>query len=80
MSTFLPFQLSQQALAAFEDIAPGGFEIAGVPRVGHIADTIREVQELVDLLLRVAASDSHYILRIINRGYFRVLTSNSLRI
>ena len=33
----------QQALAAFEDIAPGGFEIAGVPGVGHIADTVCEV-------------------------------------
>ena len=80
MSTFLPFQLSQQALAAFEDIAPGGFEIAGVPRVCHIADTVCEVKEFMDLLLWVAASDSHYIFRIINRGYFRVLTSNSLRI
>ncbi len=67
-------------MASFEDIAPGGFEIAGIPGVGHIADTVCEVKEFMDLLLRVAASDSHYILRIINRGYFRVLTSNSLRI
>ena len=43
MSTFLPFQLSQQALAAFEDIAPGGFEIAGVPGIRHIAWTVSEV-------------------------------------
>jgi hypothetical protein len=33
----------QQALAAFEDIAPGGFEIASVPRISYIADTVSEV-------------------------------------
>ena len=36
-------KLLQQTLAAFENIAPGGLEIASVPGVSHIADTVCEV-------------------------------------
>jgi hypothetical protein len=38
-------QVLKQHGAAFDDISPGGFEIASVPRVGHIARTIGIVQQ-----------------------------------
>ena len=43
-------QLLQQALAAFEDIAPGGFEIACIPGVGYITDTVSEVNLSFNLI------------------------------
>lgn len=61
MSVFVLSQCFQQGLAAFEDVAPGGIEVAGVPRVSYIAGTGGVIHEHADLALRIAATDTGHV-------------------
>ena len=51
----------QQGLAALEDVTPGGVELTGVPGVGDIAGTGREVHEHDDLAVGVATTDGAHV-------------------
>ena len=51
----------QQCLTAFEDVTPGGFEVAGVPWVCHIAGTAGEIHEFVNFMIGVASADGPHI-------------------
>ena len=47
--------------AALQHIPPGGREIPGIPRVGHIARAGGVVEQTMDLSLRVTAADAQHI-------------------
>lgn len=51
-------QLLEHGGAAGEHIAVGGIEIAGVPRVGHVAGAIGPIEQARDLALGVLAKDA----------------------
>lgn len=51
-------------MAAFEDVAPGGFEVAGVPGVGDIAGTAGEVEQEVDLALGVVTTEAPHVAQV----------------
>ena len=51
-------QLLEHSGAAGEHIAVGGIEIAGVPRVGHVAGAIGPIEQARDLALGVLAKDA----------------------
>ena len=55
------FQGFEEGLAAFEDVAPGGFEVAGIPGVGHFAGTGGVVHEHADPAVGVAATDAGHV-------------------
>ena len=50
-----------KGIAAFEDIAPGGFEIASIPRVGNIASPRGEIEQLMNFSFRIASTDAIHI-------------------
>ena len=47
--------------AALQHIPPGGREIPGIPRVGHIARAGGVVEQAMDFSLRVTAADAQHI-------------------
>ena len=49
---------TQQPLTPRQHILPGGLEIAGVPRVGHIAGVVGVIHQEVQLAGKVAAADA----------------------
>jgi len=51
----------EQSGATFEHIAPGGFEVAGVPRVGHVAGARGVVEEQMDFAFGVAAAHAGHV-------------------
>ena len=54
----------QQPLTPFQHIPPCGLEIAGVPRVGHIAGALGVFHQEVHLVLEVPATDAMHIAEI----------------
>ena len=61
MSVFVLSQCFEQGLAAFEDVAPGGIEVAGVPGVGDFAGTGGVRHQHADLAVGVAATDAGHV-------------------
>ena len=53
--------VAEKLLAAFEDIAPGGIEVTGVPRIGYIARPTGEVEQTYDFAFGVSATDVAHI-------------------
>lgn len=51
----------QQAHATLRNVSPSRFEIACVPRVGHLASSVRKVQEQVNLFIRIASTNGLHV-------------------
>ena len=55
---FFPFQPIQKGFAAFHNIVPGSIKIPCVPGIVNVARPVRKIQQAVDLMIRISASDA----------------------
>ncbi len=58
-------QLFQQCIATFPHILPGGFEVAGVPGIGHVAGAVGVVHQQGDFPVNVLSDEALEIAEVV---------------